>query len=255
MSQPYRPSPLTPESAQNMILGVGAVFHDVDLEGIDGKLTAEEFSENYLAKWAAAGHSLGASEGDVTLNITREMERITTNDLFADVVGMFDARSMQVSLSMTLQDMSDKNWERMLATTYNDSSDGSMMMNNVLLPHHYKTVVWAAMMNNGDIIAIALLNAIQTEDLSITFSNTIGTPASAAVSFTGTVRTLEEMRNAPFKRWRFAFSGGDNSTNAGDGTTGIEAAGLGIQPAFSGASLDMDNEKPANNRRASKENN
>ena len=221
-NQARRPSGLTPQSGNNMILGAGVSFYDIDLAGITNGMSAADFLK-IMDGWQAAGHGLGATTGDPAITIPRELTRIVTNDLHTDVIGMFDSRSGgAVTLGFTLQELASKEaWQRMLGTTFADAEDGSVRVGTVILPEHYKTIAYINMANNGDILMFVLMNAIQTNDITATFSNTVGTPSNVPVVFTATLSTLEEIAEGalPIKIFTFPFQ-----TINGQGITGASAA-------------------------------
>ena len=207
--QARRLSGLSPQSGSNMILGAGVAFYDVDLTGISNKMPANDFM-TILDQWQADGKGLGATTDDPIITIGRELTRIETNDLFMDVTGMFDSRAASVvSLGITIQELaSDEAWQRMLATTFTDPTDGSMRVGTVIKPEHYKNVAYVNMSNNGDIFLFVIMNAIQTSEVVATFSNTVGTPSNVPVVFTATLASLEEMQSGalPFKKFKFPFT-------------------------------------------------
>ena len=214
--QARRPGGLTPKSGSNMVLGAGAVFYDVDLNGIKNGMPAADFY-NIMDKWDDDGKGIRATTGDPTLNIGRGMTRIETNDLHADVMGMFDSRGEgSVTLGFTVQELANfETWKRILATTFDDLEDGSLRIGTVVLPKHYKTLAYVNMANNGDILMFALLNAIPTENTIATFSNTVGTPSNVPVTFTGTLSSIEEMRSGakPLKQFLFPFAPTDGQSS------------------------------------------
>ena len=209
LGQARRPSGLSEKSGSNMILGAGAVFYDTDLSDIKNGMPAEDFLK-IMDEWQADGKGFGATTGDPTITVGRGMTRIETNDLFADVKGMFDSRGEGgVSLSFTVQELANfETWRRILGTTFADPDDGSIRIGTVFLPEHYKTISYVNMANNGDLLLFALINAVPTEDTVATFSNTTGTPSNVPVSFTATLASLEEMQSGalPLKQYLFPFS-------------------------------------------------
>jgi hypothetical protein len=227
-TQAQRPIGLTQKSGDNTITGAGLAFFDVTLTGVSNGMLAEEFL-TIANGWQAAGKGLGATTGDPVLTIGRELTRIETNDLHMDVVGMFDSRSANtVSLGFTLQELaSDEAWERVLSTTFTDPEDDSMRVGTVVRPEHYKNIAYVNMANNGDLLLFLVMNAIQTNQAVITFSNTIGTPANVPVVFTATLASLEEIQSGvlPFKRFKFPFQAASGGLAAPLSATTAQKAG------------------------------
>ena len=216
-TQAVRPIPVTPESGNNMILGAGVSFFDIDLDGVTNGISAAEFLK-IMNQWERDGKGFGATTGDPVLTIGRGVTRIQTNDLHVDVKGMFDSRgSGSVTLGFTVQELaSEEAWKRILATTFDDPVDGSLRIGTVLKSEHYKNIAYVNMANNGDLVLFVLLNAIPTEDTVATFSNTVGTSAGVPVVFTATLSSLEEMQTGalPYKQFRFPFASTSTSGTA-----------------------------------------
>ena len=208
MEQARRPSGLTPAASENVFLSAGASFFDVDLTGISNGMSAADFLK-IMDGWQKDGKGFGATTGDPVLTIPRELTRIVTNDLHVDVIGLFDSRGGDsATLSFTVQELaSPELWKRVVGTTFEDPEDGSMRIGTVVRQDHYKNIAYINMANNGDIFMYYLMNAIQTNNIDATFSNTIGTPASIPVVFTATLASLEDINLGahPVKIFTFPF--------------------------------------------------
>ena len=200
MSQIFRPSPLRPTSAQNFILGVGAMYFDVDISIINGNLSAEEMSE-ILIDWELSGKGLGATTGDGTFVFDPQIEDIETNDRLTRVIGLMQSHGINASLTTSLQEITFQNLTRIVPTAVIDPVDGSLGATTVILPEHFKTVVWAGLLGSGGLAVIALLNAINVAETTMTMANQ--DVAAIPVEFVGTAASIDEMQRGPFKIWIF----------------------------------------------------
>ena len=180
----YRPTPLRPDSAQNFVLGVGAMYFDVDISGISSDLSAEEMADILIDR-EKEGKGLGATTGDGTFVFDPQIEDIETNDRTTRVIGFMQSLGIDAKLTTELQEISLENLTRILPAAITDPTDGSLRATTVILHENYKTVVWAGPVGSGGLMVIALLNAINADETTMTMANQ--DVASVPVEFVGTL--------------------------------------------------------------------
>ncbi|MCL1995324.1 MAG: hypothetical protein FWG63_03870, partial [Defluviitaleaceae bacterium] len=125
MNAVFRPTPLNPQSAQNLILGVGAIYFDVDISEINGEIHAEDMAK-ILMGWEQEGKGLGATIGDGTFVFDPQIEDIETNDRLTRVIGLMQSQGINASLTTSLQEITIKNLTRIVPTAIIDETDGSL---------------------------------------------------------------------------------------------------------------------------------
>ena len=196
MNEQQMPLPFTPESGGNMIATTGIVFYDVDFTEFKKGQTASDFIP-ILNRWIADRKSIGSTTGDPTITIPQSMTRIATNELHADVIGMFDPRPSGdegVSISVTMQELTRQNWLRICPGAIVDPDTGAIRISRDIPRSAYKHMAHVSRSTGGEYQVHILRNCIQFNNVVATYSNTVGTPANVPVVFRASLATIEEMQ-------------------------------------------------------------
>jgi len=199
----YTPSGLTPNTFENVQLGAGAFYVNLDLTDIEvdsggnTKTTAEEFAV-ILEAAVAAGQSLGATNGGGTFNAVPEIEQIPVDGMTYPVIGSSVMYSWEVTLATTLKEITPENFKRVLATAAKVQETGGMTVASTLTPAHYiPSVAWCGRMIDGRLACIVLENALNIAGMVMTINDRGG--AEIPVTFRAHQADLSRMQFAPFQ--------------------------------------------------------
>jgi len=203
-TQPYRESPLSPQSGSNFFPSVGTVFYDVDITGMSSDMPYGDLVTK-LRNWHAEGKALGATTGDYNFIIDHNIEDIETNDRISRVIGLMRMGAIDASLTCTIQEITFENMQKIIPTAFVDET-GALRSHNQILPEHFKTVVHAVTQNDGTLRLNVLLNALQINEVNTTFT-TGTTGATIPLNFVGTAAQLEDMQYGAYKIWNFPMPG------------------------------------------------
>jgi len=201
-TQPFRVSPLTPDSGSNFILSVGAVFFDVDTTGISDDMPYADFVAK-LQGWVADGASMGATNGDYNRIISHNIEDIETNDRIARVIGLMRMGAIDVSLEFTIQEMTKENYQRIIPTSFFDET-GALRSHNQLLPSHFKSIVHVVTRSDGSFEITEIMNALQINEVNTNYTGGT-TGATVPLNFVGTAAQLADMNYGAYKIWNIPF--------------------------------------------------
>lgn len=213
--QPFRVTPLTPESGGRFVLGVGAVFYDVDTSTISADMEYEALV-SLIRSWRKDGKGFGATTGDGNFILNHNIEDIDTNDRISRVIGLLRMGEITAALTASIQEITFENLQRLVPTSFIDET-GALRSRNQLLASHFKTIVWVGTRNDGALWVIELTNALQINEINMTQTGG-ATGASIPVNFVGTAATLDDMQFGPYKIWYVPIPA-SNSNGGNDGGT------------------------------------
>ena len=197
----YTPIGLTPNSFNEMQLGAGAFFAELDMTTVTPATTASQFAD-ILQLALVAGKSLGATAGGGTFVAVPEVRQITADGMTYPVIGSTVFDSWEVKLTTTIKEITKENLKRALATAEEDTTSGALVISSALMPEHYiPSIGWAGRMLDGRLIYIELQNALNIVGMTLTFVDK--GEGSIAVEFRAHQADIENMQNAPCRIYFF----------------------------------------------------
>ena len=198
-----RPTPLQPNSAESMIVGVGAIYVDVDTEDFTSDMTGQEIADHMRA-WNIAGSNLGATTGDVTHEIGVQLENIDTNDLLVPTIGLQIISESNAQMSFSLQEVTERNIGVFFPTHYFDDAGAIRISTSVPPRQRYRNFVWLGQRGDGSYMMVELYHAINLQSSTITATDLgIG---NVPVTVQGTASDFNEMDSLPARIFIFGQS-------------------------------------------------
>ena len=191
-------TPLRSGTFKKLILNAGALLHNFDPSSY---ATVETLKAALATALADPTKNLGATRGGGTFNVAREMRQVEADGVRYRFVGDTFVDSADAYIATTLLELgSPEVMQRSLGTATVTTSGAKTLMKmrtRIADEDYLQNLCWVGDIADGGLAVIHLLNAINTTDLTITFTDK--GEATLPVEFHAFQSTVEDYDYAPFE--------------------------------------------------------
>ena len=171
MSAPGHTTPLREETFENLQLNAGIFIKNLDYSSI---ADAEALKSAIASAITAGTNIIGATRGGGSFTVTREIREPDVDGRRYPFKGGKFVDSADAQLSTTMVEVTAKNLKMALGSGEITTSGKktTIKMNTAIQSSDYiDSITWFGDMADGRMIAITLKNALNTADLSLTFTD------------------------------------------------------------------------------------
>jgi len=186
-----------------MQLGAGAIYLGLDVSSLNATSTYEDVQTLLRA---AADKKLGATRGGATFNATPTISIMDIDDMKFPIPGASKLDAWAITLASTALEITTKNIEWLLPTSFRNPITGAFGVRNIILPQHYMdNVVWAGKKGDGGYQVINLTTVLNVDGLA----QTMASQGEGTIPFTFTAHQAEDSDTdvGPFQMWIFMADG------------------------------------------------
>lgn len=198
MGAPGLTTALRSETFQNLQLNAGIVLANFSLATI---ATADDLSDAIAAKLQTPDETmLGATRGGGSFVVTKEIREPDIDGRRYSFKGGRFVDSADARLTTTLVEITPGNIVKTLAagTAVTSGKKTTITMHTAIQDEDYLTnIVWVGDLADGRLVAIELLNALNTGDFTFTYTDK--GEGTLAVEFHAHQEHVEDYDVAPFK--------------------------------------------------------
>lgn len=206
MSAPGMTTPLRAETFQNLQLNAGIFLKDFDYSSISN---AGALKTAIASAVQDGSKLLGATRGGGSFTVTREMRQPEVDGRRYGFKGDTFVDSVEAQLSTTLIEITPENITAAFANA-NATTSGqktTITFDTAISTDDYLTnICWIGDLADGRYVLICLKNAINTADLSLTFTDK--GEGTLPVEFHARQANVLDYDTAPFEVIYFAPTGG-----------------------------------------------
>jgi len=204
MSAPGHTTPLRSATFQNLQLNAGIFIKNADYSSIANASTLKTAIANLIAGTSSAlgtdAKILGATRGGGSFTVTREIRVPEADGRRYGFKGDSFVDSVEAQLSTTLIEITKDTFLTALAgaSATGSSPKETIKLGTAIATTDYLTnVCWIGDMADGKLILICLKNAINTADLTLTFTDK--GEGTLPVEFHAKQDGVNDYDNAPFE--------------------------------------------------------
>ena len=191
-------TPLRPATYQKLVLNAGALLAGFDPSSYTN---VEDLRTAVLAALNDDAKRLGATRGGGTFTVTREMRQVEADGVRYRFVGDTFVDSADAYLSATLLETGTPTIIKKAMGNSTITTDGKksvVKMRTRIMAEDYMTdLCWVGDINDGSFVVIHLTNAINTTDLTLTFTDK--GEATLPVEFHAYQSNVDDYDYAPFE--------------------------------------------------------
>lgn len=191
-------TPLRSGTFKKLILNAGALLHNFDPSTYT---TVETLKAALATALADPTKNLGATRGGGTFTITREMRQVEADGVRYRFVGDTFVDSSDAYIATTLLELGAPEVMKQAlgtATVTNSGAKTLMKMRTRIADSDYlQNLCWVGDIADGGLVVIHLLNAINTTDLTVTYTDK--GEATLPVEFHAYQSSVEDYDYAPFE--------------------------------------------------------
>lgn len=204
MAAPGHTTPLRDATFQNLQLNAGIFIANADYSSITNATTLKTAIGNLIAGSSsglgANAKLLGATRGGGSFTVTREMRQPEVDGVRYGFVGDTFVDSVDAQLSTTLIEITKDTFLTALAgsAVTGSSPKETIKLGTAIGTSNYLTnVCWIGDLADGKLILICLKNALNTADLTLTFTDK--GEGTLPVEFHAKQAGVNDYDNAPFE--------------------------------------------------------
>ena len=191
-------TPLRTGTFKKLILNAGALLHNFDPSSY---ATAEALRTALATALADPEKNLGATRGGGTFNVAREMRQVEADGVRYRFVGDTFVDSADAYVSTTLLELGSPEVLQNVLGTPTVTTSGAKtlikMRTRIEDSDYLEHLCWVGDVADGGFVIIHLLNALNTTDLTITYTDK--GEATLPVEFHAFQPTVETYDYAPFE--------------------------------------------------------
>lgn len=164
-------TPLRSETFENLQLNAGIFIKNLDYSSI---ADAAALKTAIAAAVTAGTNIIGATRGGGSFTVTRDIREPDIDGRRYPFVGGKFVDSADAQLSTTLVEITPENLVMALggATATTTGKKTKIVMNTAIKDSDYiESITWFGDLADGRLVAITLMNALNTADLSLTFTD------------------------------------------------------------------------------------
>lgn len=205
MAAPGLTTALRAETFDNLQLNAGVMIKDYDFSSItDATAMKTQIAGIIGGTVTGKGEVIGATRGGGTFTVTRETRTPEIDGMRYGFIGSDFVDSMDAYLSTTLVEITPENFTTLLATGTATTS-GKITTISVATAidssDYLDNICWVGDISDGRLVVIELDNAINTADLTFTFTDKGEGTLSA--EFHARQAAVDDYDDAPFKVYFF----------------------------------------------------
>ena len=171
MGAPGLTSPIRSEAFENLQLNAGIMLYNFNY---DSYTDAASLKAAIASAVSENTNILGVTRGGGSFTVTRELRQPEVDGMRYNFVGGNFVDSADANLSTTLLEVTPANIKMLLGTGQSTTSGKktTIRMKTAIDPESYLTnVVWVGDISDGGYVLIALKNALNTADFSLTYTD------------------------------------------------------------------------------------
>lgn len=171
MAAPGLTSPIRSDAFNNLQLNAGIFLENFDYTTYE---TATALKTAIRAALSDATKILGVTRGGGSFTVTRESRTPEVDGMRYPFKGSDFTDSTDAYLSGTLLEVTPGNFQRLLGTgdVTTSGNKTTVTMHTAVTDNDYiENLVWVGDLSDGRLVLIALKNAINTADFSLTFTD------------------------------------------------------------------------------------
>ena len=191
-------TPLRAETFKKLILNAGALLHNFDPSEY---ATVAALKTALATALADTTKNLGATRGGGTFTVAREMRQVEADGVRYRFVGDTFVDSADAYISTTLLELGDPNVFKTALGTATVATSGDKttvtMRTRIEDTDYLQDLCWVGDIADGGFVIIHLLNAINTSDLTVTYTDK--GEATLPVEFHAFQDSVEDYDTAPYE--------------------------------------------------------
>ena len=200
MSAPGSTNALRKETFDNLQLNAGIFVKNLSYASITDATALKTAIANIITSGSnPAGVLIGATRGGGTFTVTREMRTPEIDGMRYKFKGGNFVDSVDAYLSTTVVEVTPENVADLLGGTATPSGKKTTVkMETAISSSDYLTnLCWIGDLSDGRMVLICLLNALNTADFTLTFSDK--SEGTLAVEFHACQSNVNDYDEAPFE--------------------------------------------------------